>query len=316
MARYLVTGAAGFIGSAIARRLITEGNEVVTIDNLSTGSRSNIPVGTLLIEGDCSDPGVYEKIEKTRFDAIFHIAGQSSGEISFDDPVYDIRTNAESTLRLLKFSVRNGCSRLIFASTMSVYGWKPDHAVGECEECRPESFYGVAKLASEHYLRIYQKYGIKSTSLRLFNVYGPGQNMTNLKQGMISIYLAQMLGQQRILVKGSQDRFRDFIHIDDVVEAFMRCLKNDRSEGLSINIGTGKRTLVSEIIKILVSTQKNNISVHYEGSTPGDVFGIYANTSLMNEVLGTWRKTELSDGLVSLVQSTVVSKKRSDTLNR
>ncbi len=315
MARYLVTGAAGFIGSAIAKRLITEENEVVTIDNLSTGNRSNIPEGTTFIKGDCSDPGAYEQIEKTRFDAIFHIAGQSSGEISFDDPIYDIRTNAESTLRLLKFSVRNGCSRFIFASTMSVYGQKPDHPVGENEECRPESFYGVAKLASEHYLRIYRQYGIRSTSLRLFNVYGPGQNMTNMKQGMISIFLAQMLDQQKILVKGSKDRFRDFVHVDDVVEAFVRCLKNKKSEGRSINIGTGKRTLVSEIIKILVSTQKKNIPVHYEGNTPGDVFGIYSDTSLMNEVLGSWPKTDLSDGLVRLVQSNVFSKHSHDNLN-
>jgi UDP-glucose 4-epimerase len=315
MARYLVTGAAGFIGSAIAKRLIAEDNEVITIDNLSTGNRSNIPDGTIFIEGDCSDPGVYEQIEKTRFDAIFHIAGQSSGEISFDDPVYDIRTNAESTLCLLKFSVRNGCNRLIFASTMSVYGRKPDHPIGENEECSPESFYGVAKLASEHYLRIYQQYGIRSTSLRLFNVYGPGQNMTNMKQGMISIFLAQMLDQQKILVKGSQDRFRDFIHVDDVVEAFMRCLKNEKSEGRSINIGTGKRTLVSEIIQILVSTQKKNIPVYFEGNTPGDVFGIYADSSLMNEVLGSWPKIELSDGLLSLIQSSVLLKQSLDSLN-
>ena len=104
---------------------------------------------------------------------IFHIAGQSSGEISFDDPVYDLRSNVESTLCLLKFAFSVGCKRFIYASTMSVYGSVNSNAVSEFEELMPESFYGVGKVASEQYLRIYEKYGITSTVLRLFNVYGP-----------------------------------------------------------------------------------------------------------------------------------------------
>ena len=213
MARYLVTGAAGFIGAALASRLMKEGNQVVTIDNLSTGNISNIPDGVKFIEGDCGNQDVYSNIPNDPFDAIFHIAGQSSGEISFDDPIYDIRTNAESTLLLLKFALKNNCKRFIFASTMSVYGIKPERPVKENEDCHPESFYGIAKLASEHYLRVYEQFGIDTTSLRLFNVYGPGQNMDNLRQGMVSIFLAQMLKDKSIHVKGSADRFRDFIHV-------------------------------------------------------------------------------------------------------
>ena len=95
MANYLVTGAAGFIGAALAGRLVSSGHTVVTIDNLSTGLIGNIPEGVTFIEGDCADPVVYELIPQERYDAIFHIAGQSSGEVSFDDPIYDIRTNAE-----------------------------------------------------------------------------------------------------------------------------------------------------------------------------------------------------------------------------
>lgn len=303
MGRYLVTGVAGFIGSALAKRIISNGDEVVTIDNLSTGYQSNIPEGVTFINGDCGDPNVYDKIANLSFDAIFHIAGQSSGEISFDDPIYDIKTNAESTLLLLKYSMKIGCKRLIFASTMSVYGVKPDCPINEYENCRPESFYGVAKLASENYLRIYQQYGVHSTSLRLFNVYGPGQNMENLKQGMVSIFLAQMLKNKHIHVKGSPDRYRDFIHVDDVVEAFIRCLDIEKSKGLAINIATGKKTLVSEIVEKMVSTQKENITVNYEGGTPGDIHGIYADISLMNDVLGEWNKVDLHDGIKSMVNS-------------
>ena len=302
MARYLVTGAAGFIGAALASRLMKEGNQVVTIDNLSTGNISNIPDGVKFIEGDCGNQDVYSNIPNDPFDAIFHIAGQSSGEISFDDPIYDIRTNAESTLLLLKFALKNNCKRFIFASTMSVYGIKPERPVKENEDCHPESFYGIAKLASEHYLRVYEQFGIDTTSLRLFNVYGPGQNMDNLRQGMVSIFLAQMLKDNSIHVKGSADRFRDFIHVDDVVESFFRCLSCIASNGKVINIANGKATKVKEIIELLVSSQSNQINVKYDGGTPGDIHGIYADISRMNNIFGTWNKVELQDGLEMMVR--------------
>ena len=107
MPKFLVTGAAGFIGSALAKQLLNDGNEVVTIDNLSTGFYSNIPKGVEFIEGDCGDQRVYEQIKKINFDAIFHFAGQSSGEISFDDPIRDLKTNTESTLLIIKFALKH-----------------------------------------------------------------------------------------------------------------------------------------------------------------------------------------------------------------
>ena len=297
MANYLVTGAAGFIGAALAKRLRDENNEVVTIDNLSTGYLSNIPGGVRFIEGDCSDPLVYDQLEKMHFDVIFHIAGQSSGEISFDDPIYDIRTNVESTLLLLKYALKNNCKRFIYAGTMSVYGEKPDRPIREEESCSPQSFYGVGKLASEHYMRIYQKYGIESTSLRLFNVYGPGQNLENLRQGMISIFLAQMLNNGHIHVKGAADRYRDFVYIDDVVDAFIRCLRFEQSYGEVINIGTGKRTTVGDVVKALCLTQNKEISVEYAGNTEGDIHGIYADVSRMESHLGMKAKTPFDIGI-------------------
>jgi len=305
MDRYFVTGAAGFIGSALAKRLVKEGHTVVTIDNLSTGFERNIPDGVTFIRGDCGDPSAYANIPDERYDAIFHIAGQSSGEISYDDPIYDIRTNAESTLLLLKFALQNGCDRFIYAGTMSVYGIKPDRPVSEDEDCHPQSFYGVAKLSSEHYMRIYQQYGINSTSLRLFNVYGPGQNMENLRQGMVSIFLAQMIKNKHIHVKGAPDRYRDFIYIDDVVEAFMRCLIHEKSKGRVINVATGKKTKVREIVEMLVATQDREISVEYEGGTPGDIHGIYADVTTMNDVLGLWSKTNLKQGIEKMLISII-----------
>ena len=297
MSTYLVTGAAGFIGSSLSRKLIDQGHKVVTIDNLSTGTKENLPDGIEFFFGDCADSGIYKVLPEYKYDAIFHIAGQSSGEISFDDPIYDVKTNTESTLLLLQFALQRKCSRLVYASTMSVYGEHLDNPVSEEAICQPKSFYGVGKLASEHYLRIYEEYGINTTSLRLFNVYGPGQNLVNQRQGMVSIFLAQLLNQGSIHVKGSGDRFRDFIYIDDVVEAFIGCLKNAKSHNEIINVGTGIQTSVDVLINNLLEVSKVKIPIKFSGNTSGDIHGIYADVNKFHSLLGINKYISINEGL-------------------
>lgn len=301
MASYLVTGAAGFIGAAVAKRLIGAGHDVVVIDNLSTGARENIPEGATFIEGHCQDESVYARLPARTYAAIFHIAGQSSGEISFDDPVYDLQTNAQSTLLLLKFALKHQCTRFVYAGTMSVYGDQPDKPVTEAAIPIPKSFYGVGKLASEHYLRIYRQYGIDAVSLRLFNVYGPGQNMSNLRQGMVSIYLAQALSKRLIHVKGSAERFRDFVYIDDVVDAFIAAERGALRETPVYNIGTGQRTTVGSLVAKLCALLPYEVSIRYEGATPGDMHGITADCCRSAEQLGWHPAVDLDEGLRRMV---------------
>ncbi len=298
MATYLVTGVAGFIGAAVAKALLDQGHAVVGVDNLSTGFMENIPAGVLFFRSDCQDAALYEKtLPKEPYAAIFHIAGQSSGEISFDDPAYDLRTNAESTLHLLRFALATGCARMIYASTMSVYGIQPDAPVREDAPTFPQSFYGVGKLASEHYLRLYEQYGIRSTALRLFNVYGPGQNMANLRQGMVSIFLAMLLDKGHIHIKGSPDRYRDFVYIDDVTRAFLLCLEKEESHGAALNIGGSGRATVGELIGFLQEAHGKPVSVEYAGSTAGDIHGIHADGSKAAKLLGYTPTVSLRDGL-------------------
>lgn len=301
MGKYLVTGAAGLIGAALAKRLLREGHRVVSIDNLSTGIKENVPEGVQFFEAECQDSAIYGQIPQDRYDAIFHIAGQSSGEISFDNPSYDLATNTESTLQLLGFALRNGCRRFVYASSMSVYGTKPDRPVKETDFPKPESFYGVGKLASEHYLRIYEQYGIRSTALRLFNVYGPGQNMINLRQGMVSIFMAQMLENGHIHIKGSKDRYRDHVYIDDVVDAFMACLDHNAAHGKMINIATGVRTTVEKLIDILTGLYPEEVMCEYSGSTSGDVHGIIADIDLANEILKYSPAMDLEKGIAAML---------------
>ncbi len=297
MKTYLVTGVAGFIGAAVARALLDQGHQVVGVDNLTTGFRENIPAGVEFYEAQCQDADLYAKrLPQKPYAAIFHIAGQSSGEISFDDPAYDLRTNAESTLHLLKFALVCKCSRMIYASTMSVYGIQPDVPVREDAPTFPQSFYGVGKLASEHYLRIYEQYGIRSTALRLFNVYGPGQNMQNLRQGMVSIFLALLADTGHVHVKGSSERYRDFVYIDDVVRAFLLCLDHPASEGRVLNIGGSGRATVGTLVQMLFKAHGGG-TVEYSGSTAGDIHGIHADSSAAKAALGYVPQVSLEEGI-------------------
>jgi len=301
MSCYLVTGAAGFIGSAVAQRLIDSNNEVWTIDNLTTGFRGNIPDGVKFIEGNCQDEESIQQLGRQKFDTIFHIAGQSSGEISFEDPIYDLQTNTQSTLQLLQYARQTDCSCFIYASTMSVYGDQPDRPVNEKAVLEPKSFYAVGKLASEKYLRIFSEFGMKNVALRIFNTYGPGQNMDNLKQGMVSIFMAQAFREQRVLVKGSRDRFRDFIYIDDVVKGFIMAANQSEPGFNCYNVGTGRKTTVLELLEMMKAMLPFDIEIEYSGSTPGDQFGIKADFDLIRKDLNWNPSTDLPTGLKHMI---------------
>jgi len=302
MGNYLVTGAAGFIGSKLAQKLVLEGHLVITIDNLSTGYLSNIPKGVKFLQGNCQDQTVLDQLNNEKFDTVFHLAGQSSGEISFDDPVYDLQTNGQSTLQLLELCKKTGCKKFVYASTMSVYGVTEDTAINETHETTPESFYGVGKLASENYLRIYRQFGIATAALRLFNTYGPGQNLENLRQGMVSIFLAHALQKQKIHVMGAANRFRDFIYIDDVVNAFLSAEKYIKPNTYSVwNISTGFRTTIEVLVNTIIQKLGGKIEVKYEGNTLGDQFGIYGDNSLFKNQIGWKPEFNLDLGMEIMV---------------
>lgn len=306
MKNILLTGVAGFIGSKIARSLLKQGHSITGIDNLKTGNLANIPEGVGFLFGDCADPIIFQDNDllKETFDIIIHFAGQSSGEISFDDPVQDLSDNCISTLNLLEFARKTSCKNFILASSMSVYGETQSRRVNEAHATAPLSMYAVGKLASENYLRIFQRYGIASISLRLFNVYGPGQNMSNLRQGMISIYLAQALGEGNIVVKGSADRFRDFVYIDDVTRVVDRFVEKG-FEGSSVyNVCTGMKTKISRLLKAIKNALPHkSISIQFIESTPGDQFGIVGDNTELIKAIGQLEFKDVDTGILDFVSS-------------
>jgi UDP-glucose 4-epimerase len=298
---YLVTGAAGFIGAAVADRLVAAGHRVVTIDNLTTGRREWVPQGVQLIEGDCADATVIAQLAAFRFDAILHIAGQSSGEISFDQPEVDLRSNVLSTLLLLRYGQETGCRRFIYASTMSVYGEQPDEPVTESAPPHPISFYAVGKLASERYMEIYSRFGMSNIALRLFSVYGPGQNMENHRQGMVSIFVDQVLKHRKVLVKGSAERYRDFVYIDDVVSAFLGALETAQDGYRCYNVASGVRTTVSDLLQEISAVLTVPFPVSFTGGTVGDLHGLYGSGDRLRAAYGDIMRTDLRTGLTKMI---------------
>ncbi len=185
---------------------------------------------------------------------------------------------------------------------MSVYGDHNPPLCNEKTELAPKSFYAVGKTASEYYMRIYsEQFQMACTALRLFNIYGIGQNMDNLKQGMASIYLAMALSDQKISVKGSKDKFSDFVYIDEAADAFVRALS--RESGYDVfNVCTGKATTVERIINIIKDNLPYNIDVNYTEGTPGDQFGIYGDFSKIEKELNWKAEIDFETGMKRMIE--------------
>lgn len=292
--KLLITGIAGFIGSSIAREAIRRGHDVIGVDDLSKGYRHNVPAEAQFIEADLAHKEMYDRLP-IQVDAILHLAGQSSGEISFDNPVADLEKNTVSTLNLIDYGIRIGAPRIIYASSMSVYGTTEDKAIAEQQPCYPLSCYGVGKRAAENYLEIY-KDKLPYTAFRMFNVYGPAQDMKNLRQGMVSIYLAHALNEGHIPVKGAFDRFRDFVFIDDVVNLWLQAAERDVMPNRAFNLGTGVKTTIGALLEEIKILLPDTTWTQVPG-TPGDQFGIYADTALLKQHFNLPHFTSLHDGL-------------------
>jgi UDP-glucose 4-epimerase len=294
MKSILITGVAGFIGSKVADKFLKNGYNVIGVDDLSSGSQDNVPHGVKFILGDLSKKSTILKIP-SGCEKILHLAGQSSGAISFDDPVADLEKNTVSTINLIEYGIKNNSERIVYASSMSVYGDVEDGYISETKECKPLSCYGVSKLSAEEYLRIYQKQ-LPYVSLRMFNVFGPGQNMDNLRQGMVSIFLSQALNDGNILVKGSINRFRDFIYIDDVVEVWFRAAISESVLCQTLNVGTGVRTSIKNLLDKMCE-KIDNCSYYVDGFTLGDQTGIFADTKKLKKLINLKQFVNLDDGV-------------------
>ncbi|MBX7148113.1 NAD-dependent epimerase/dehydratase family protein [bacterium] len=295
----IVTGGAGFIGSHLTRRLLDEGWDVLVIDNLSSGRRSNVPEKARFLWLDLGRDDAILEMPAEPVDVVFHLASHVGQELSFERPLYDLKANGLSTMTLLNWCLQKKVKQLIFASSMNVYGEPDSLPVSESAAIKPPSPYAVGKISSEYLCAIYQNFGVNTTCLRLFNVYGPLQDMQNLMQGMVSIYMAYVAKNQPLFIRGSLERFRDFVFVADVVDAFMRCM-NEKAYGKIYNISTGRQTYVRELLQAIIKAWGRDMAeypITYGDPTRRDQFGIYGDSSLIRSDLGWNPSVTLEKGI-------------------
>ena len=299
---YLVTGGAGFIGSNICKRLELSGKKYILIDDLSKGKKINIIDKSKFIEFDCSSLDFQLWLNSKRPKHIFHLCGQSSGERSNEDPSDDFIKNVLSTRRLLSSSILNPELKSIsFASSMSVYGNKRN--AKETDEPKPISWYGRHKLLSENLINQFSqmKKNIICNSLRLFNVYGAGQDLNDLKQGMISIFVSMAIKENFIQIKGPSNRTRDFINVKDVVDGFLKASNRNKGSNYEvINIGTGKELEIKNIVELICD--KTNARYEYQlNRTPFDQDFCSADLTKSSDILDFSPSRELKTELNKMI---------------
>ncbi|MBN4054412.1 NAD-dependent epimerase/dehydratase family protein [Nitrospira defluvii] len=257
--KVMVTGGAGFIGSHLVGRLIEEGHEVVVVDDLSTGKKKNLHKDAIFYKLDITSSRLKRLFKNERPEVILHHAAQMDVRKSVADPAFDAKSNILGLLNLLGCALENGTRRMIFASSGgAVYGEQETFPATEDHPTHPLSPYGVSKLSSEHYLYYYQKvFGLEYTALRYGNVYGPRQDPHG-EAGVVAIFTKMMLKGEHPIINGNGKQTRDYVYVDDVVEANMAVF-NKKINGI-FNIGTGRETTVNQLfqtlLKITVSDAK------------------------------------------------------------
>lgn len=305
MARYLVTGVAGFIGSSIARALIARGDKVRGIDNFSTGKRENLAgLETIdLIEGDLNDAGIAERGCRG-IDGIFHQAALPSVPRSVENPIACNRANVDGTIKLLDAARKAGARRIVYAGSSSAYGNSPSLPKREDMLPAPLSPYAVSKLAGELYMAAFHRvYGLETVTLRYFNVFGPHQDPTSQYSGVLAVFISRMLRNQPPTIYGDGEQSRDFTYIDNVVAGNLLAASApaDRVAGRVFNVATGTRITLNDTVKLLREMTGYAGEVSYGKERPGDVKHSLADISAAISGFAYKPKISFREGLQKTV---------------
>ncbi|MBI5407724.1 MAG: NAD-dependent epimerase/dehydratase family protein [Nitrospirae bacterium] len=294
--KILVTGGAGFIGSHIVDRLISEGHEVSVIDNLSTGRIENLNRKAEFYKMDIVSPRIEKVFKKERPELICHLAAQMDVRKSVADPAYDAQTNIIGMLNLLENGMRYGTRRVIFASTGgAVYGEGGPIPTPETCPPGPVSPYGISKLTGEHYLFFYKvTYGLSYVALRYANVYGPRQDPFG-EAGVVAIFAQKLLKNEQPVINGNGMQTRDYVYVDDVVDAVSSAVYSDISDIL--NVGTGIETSVNQLFRLLVEITGSSAREVYGPAMKGEQARSCLSYDKIKKALEWEPKIPLQEGL-------------------
>jgi nucleoside-diphosphate-sugar epimerase len=306
--RILVTGGAGFIGSHLVDRLLAENYEVTVFDNFSTGTLRNISHNEnkklKILRGDVRKFDEVNAAMKD-VDAVFHEAAMVSITVSIQDPILANDINVNGTLNVLKASADLGVKRLVFASSAAVYGPSSGPCKKEVTSAFPANPYGVTKLVGENYVRSFShSYGLETVSLRYFNVYGSRQSfdIDNAYGGVITLFLNRLLRNIPPVIYGDGQQTRDFVYIQDVVQANMLALESKNASGEFFNIGSGTVTSVNEVAQTLKDLlNKGHLSNVYAEHRLGDEKHGFADISKAKTMLHYEPHFSFKEGIVNLI---------------
>ncbi|MEM3615078.1 MAG: NAD-dependent epimerase/dehydratase family protein [Candidatus Methanomethylicia archaeon] len=303
--RILVTGGAGFIGSHIVGRLLKDGFEVSVLDNFCSGLLENISsyfdMGLKLFEGDVSSMKVFDELSKYSFDVIIHLAALISVDESCKFPLKYHHVNVDGTLNVLEFARRVGVDKFIFASSAAVYGDPIHLPINELHPLNPRSIYAASKVEGEFFVKVYSKlYGFKSTSLRIFNVYGPRQRLNDYS-GVIRIFLDNAFNGKPLTIYGDGMQVRDFIYVDDVVDVIMKFIYAEDFVFDVYNVGTGKPTRIIDLAKLIIDLTGSSSGIVYAPARSGDIRFSYADISRLRDEFNFNCRFDLREGLIRTI---------------
>lgn len=291
MARCLVTGGAGFIGSHVVEALVAQGEQVRVVDNLSSGRLDNL-AGIIdqieFLEADVRDGDAVEAA-MAGVAYVFHLAAMVSVPQSMVQPGEAELINAYGTLNVLEAARTAGVRRVVFSSTCAIYGDDPALPKTEGMAPAPQSPYAISKLAAEQYCRLFdQAYGLETVVLRYFNVYGPRQDPSSPYSGVISIFIDRMARGEPVTIFGDGEQTRDFVQVGDVVQANLVAAIKPEAGGQLLNIGTGRGVSINHIFDSLSRVLGYGRRPDYRAARPGDVRHSYADVSQARLALD-WR---------------------------
>jgi UDP-glucose 4-epimerase len=309
--RYLVTGGAGFIGSHLVRRLVSDGAVAVrVVDNLSTGQSvrlDDLRRSIEFINGDLADLQVSEEVVKG-VEYVLHQAAIPSVQRSVRDPIGTNRANVTATLNLLESCRKSGVRRLIYAASSSAYG--DTEVLPKHEEMSPNplSPYALQKLVGERYCKLYYDlYGLETVSLRYFNVFGPSQDPHSEYSAVIPKFITRLLASESITIYGNGEQSRDFTYVDNVVDANLLALRAVDGPGKVLNVGCGERINLNTLIQLLERIIGVKANINYADPKPGDVRHSLADVALARRILTYEPKIMVEEGLRRTVEAVIKS---------
>jgi UDP-glucose 4-epimerase len=294
---FLITGAAGFLGSALANQLAREGHQVRGLDDLSTGDPQALAPDVHFTRGEVGDrPKLWTLLQEV--DVVYHLAARVSVPESILYPRDYNKVNVGGTVALMEAMRDVGVRRVVLASSGAVYGDLGEQTLTESITPNPRSPYAVSKLAAEYYVRtIGGLWGIETVSLRIFNAYGPGQHLPASHPPVVPHYLRQALRGGTLVAHGDGSQTRDYVYVDDVVSALIAAATAPNVNGLVINVASGTETSIKELIKHVLDVTSSKADVIYNAQTSGGVSRMKADITLASQKLNYRPSISLTEGL-------------------